>query len=154
MHQTEHLCGVTATGAGLLERQALGVAGRRGHRDRYAGGDQLPTAEEAENAAAPMAWLAAGSEVVALARRAAAAGEGRWTADDADPEASFAVLVTAAAVGKGSGWLEWEPHNEAGPVRADPVVMLTAHRHFPVIDDEPWVHAAVGGAPSRSLCGS
>ena len=23
--------------------------------------------------------------------------------------------------------------------------MLTAHRHFPVGDDEPWVHAAVGG---------
>ena len=37
MHQTERLRGVLAAGAGLLERQVLGVAGRRGHRDWYAG---------------------------------------------------------------------------------------------------------------------
>ena len=37
LHQAERLRGVVAAGAGLLERQVLGVAGRRGHRDRDAG---------------------------------------------------------------------------------------------------------------------
>lgn len=57
----------------------------------------------------------------------------------------FAALVTAAEADKGSGWLEWEPHDGADSIRAEPVVVLTAHRHFPFGDDEPWVHAAVGG---------
>ena len=115
---------------------------------RRLGPDDDPAAVLAADivdAAVPVAWLAAGSEIVAQARQAAAAGEGRWIPDDDHPEASFAALVTAAAAGKGSGWLEWEPHDGAGSVRADPVVVLTAHRHFPVGNDEPWVHAAVGG---------
>ena len=95
--------------------------------------------------AAPVASFTAGSEIVALARQAAAPGNGQWVADEADPERSFAVLVAAAAAGKGSGWLEWEPHDGADSIRADPVIALTAHRHFPVGDDEPWVHAAIGG---------
>lgn len=61
------------------------------------------------DAAAPIASLAAGSEIVALARQAAAPGNGQWVADEADPERSFAALVAAAAAGEGSGWLEWEP---------------------------------------------
>lgn len=76
------------------------------------------------DAAAPVASRAAGSEIVALARQAAAPGDGPWVADAADPERSFAALVTAAVAGEGSGWLEWEPR---------------------VGDDEPWVHASVGG---------
>ena len=115
---------------------------------RRLGPDDDPAAvlaADVVDAAAPVASPAAGSEIVALAREAAAADGDRWTAGDADPEASFAALVTAAAAGKGSGWLEWESHDGVGSVRTDPVVMLTAHRHFPVGDDEPWVHAAVGG---------
>lgn len=95
--------------------------------------------------AAPAASLAAGSEIVALARQAAAPGNGQWVADEADTERSIAALVTAAAADEGSGWLEWEPHVGADSVRTDPVSVLTAHRHFPVGDDEPWVHAAIGG---------
>ena len=102
-------------------------------------------AADVVDAAAPVASLAAGSEIVALARQAAVAGGSWWIADDADPQGSFAALVTAAAADKGSGWLEWEPHEGAGSVRTEPVVVLTAHRHFPVGDDEPWVDAAVGG---------
>lgn len=97
------------------------------------------------DAAAPLAPFAAGSEIVALARRQAAPGNGQWVADAADPERSFAALVEAAAIANGSGWLEWEPHDGADSVRTDPVIALTAHRHFPIGDDEPWVHASVGG---------
>lgn len=102
-------------------------------------------APDVVDAAAPVASLAAGSEIVALARQAAVASEGQWVADDADPEGSFAGLVSAAAAEQGSGWLEWEPHEGADSIRVEPVVVLTAHRHFPVGDDEPWVDAAVGG---------
>ena len=98
------------------------------------------------DAAAPVASLAAGSEIVTLARQAAMPGNGRWwVADEADAERSFAALVAAAAAGEGSGWLEWEPHDGADSIRTDPVTALTAHRHFPVGEDEPWVHAAIGG---------
>lgn len=97
------------------------------------------------DAAAPLAPFAAGSEIVALARRAAAPGNGQWVADAADPERSFAALAAAAAAADGSGWLEWEPHDGADSIRTDPVIALTAHRHFPIGDDEPWVHASVGG---------
>jgi hypothetical protein len=97
------------------------------------------------DAAAPIASFAAGSEVVALARQAAAPGNGQWVADETDPERSFAALVTAAGAEEGSGWLEWEPHDGADSIRTDPVIALTAHRHFPVGEDEPWVHAAIGG---------
>jgi hypothetical protein len=97
------------------------------------------------DAAAPVACFAAGSEVVALARQAAVPGNGQWVADDADPERSFAALVTAAAAEEGNGWLEWEPYDGADSIRTDPVIALTAHRHFPVGEDEPWVHAAIGG---------
>lgn len=97
------------------------------------------------DAAAPVASFVAGSEIVALARQAAAPGDGQWVADEADPERSFAALVTAAAAGEGSGWLGWEPHDGADCIRTDPVIAFTAHRHFPVGEDEPWVHASVGG---------
>ena len=96
------------------------------------------------DAAAPVASFAAGSEIVALARQAAAPGNGQWVADGADPERSFAALITAAAAGEGSGWLEWEPHDGADSIRTDPVIAFTAHGHFPVGDDKLWVHASVG----------
>lgn len=97
------------------------------------------------DAAAPVAPFAAGSEIVALVWQAAAPGNGQWVADEADAEHSFAALVTAAAAGEGSSWLEWEAHDGAGSPRTDPVIAFTAHPHFPVGDDEPWVHAAIGG---------
>jgi hypothetical protein len=102
-------------------------------------------ASEDIDKAAPLTSFAAGSEVVALARQAAIPGNGQWVADESDPECSFAALLTAAAVGEGSGWLEWEPHDGADSIRTEPVIALTAHRHFPVGEDEPWVHAAIGG---------
>jgi hypothetical protein len=95
------------------------------------------------DAAAPLASFAAGSQVVALARQAAIPGPGVWVADDRDRERSFAALV-AAASGGGSGWLDWEPHEGADAVRAEPVISLTPRRHFPAGDDQPWVHAAIG----------
>jgi len=48
-------------------------------------------------AAAPAAWLAAGSEIVALARRAAVPDNCQWIPDEARPEGSLAALATAAA---------------------------------------------------------
>lgn len=77
--------------------------------------------------------------------QAAAPGNGQWVAEEADPERSFAALVTAAAASEGSGWLEWEPRFGADSIRTEPVIALTAHRHFPVGEDEPWVHASIGG---------
>jgi hypothetical protein len=97
------------------------------------------------DAAMPIGSLTAGSEIVALAQQAATPGNGQWVADDSDPERSFAALVTAAAADEGSGWLDWEPYDGADSIRAEPVISLIAHRHFPVGDDEPWVHAAIGG---------
>lgn len=85
---------------------------------RRLGPDDDPAAvlaADVVDAPAPVAWPVAGSEIVARARKAAAAGEGRWTPDDAEPEASFAALVTAAAAGKGRGWLEWESHEARAP---------------------------------------
>jgi len=99
---------------------------------------------EVVDATAPLASFAAGSDVVALARQAAAdIGGGRWVANDSDRERSFAALARAAS-GGGSGWLEWEPYQGADTVRAEPVIFLAPHRHFPVGDDEPWVDAAIG----------
>lgn len=111
---------------------------------------------EIVDAAAPIASFAPGSEVIALARRAAVAGDSMWVADDSDRERSFKALVSAAAADAGSGWLEWEPHVGADTVRTEPVVILTPHRHFPIGDDEPWVDAAIGGGrmlaiPLRSV---
>jgi hypothetical protein len=37
-----------------------------------------------------------------------------------------------------------EPHDGAEAIRTEPVTALTVHRHFPVEDDQPWAHAAVG----------
>ncbi len=107
------------------------------------------------DAAPPVAFLAAGSEIVALARQAAVPGNGQWVADEADPERSFAALVTAAAAGEGSGWLEWEPHDGADSVRTDPVIALTAHRHSPpeATSRGFTLPSAVGGF-LRSRCGS
>jgi hypothetical protein len=109
------------------------------------GDPSVVLASDVVDAAAPVASFAAGSEIVALARQAAVPGNGQWVADEADPKRSFAALVTAAAAGEGGGWLEWEPYDGADSVRTDPVIALTAHRHFPVGEDEPWVHAALGG---------
>jgi hypothetical protein len=96
----------------------------------------------------PLVGLRAASEVVDLARRAAL-GEGAdptlWVADASDPEGSFAELVAASASEYGSGWLTWEPYENADIIRTDPVVSLEPHRHFPVGDDQPWIWAAVGG---------
>jgi hypothetical protein len=103
---------------------------------------------EAADDPAPIGSFAAGSEVVFLARSAADAEDpGLWVADDADRERSFASLVALSATSEaGSGWLEWEPYEGADTVRADPVVVLSPRRHFPVGDDEPWVSAAIGGS--------
>lgn len=99
------------------------------------------------DALAPVGSFAAGGEVVALARRAAGAGDGSvWVAGDHDRERSFAALAALAAASEdGSGWLEWEPFEGAGPIRDEPVVHLAPHRHFPAGPDEPWVSAAIGG---------
>lgn len=96
------------------------------------------------DAPAPLASMAAGSEIVALMRQAATPAGGRWIPDDADREASFAALVLATAPGRGSGWLDWEPYDGADSVRTEPVIQLTPHRHFPFGDDQPWVDAAIG----------
>ncbi len=107
---------------------------------------------EVVDAATPLASFAADSEVVALARQAAPdVGGDRWVADDNDRERSFAALVTAASGGYGSGWLEWESYDGADTVRADPVIFLAPHRHFPVGDDQPWVDAAIGTGPVLAI---
>jgi hypothetical protein len=107
------------------------------------------------DAATPVASFAAGSEIVALARQAAAPGNGQWVADDADPERSFAALVTAAAAGEGNGWLEWEPHDGADSVRTDPVIALTAHRLSPSeTTSRGFTRPSAEGGFSRSRCGS
>lgn len=97
------------------------------------------------DAATPIAGFPAGSEIVALTRQATTPVPGQWVADGSSPEEPFAGLVSAAASDEGSGWLEWEPHEGADSIRTEPVIRLTAHRHFPVGDDEPWVHAAGTG---------
>lgn len=96
----------------------------------------------------PLTGLGPASEAVALARQGAAADADPavWVADDTDPEHSYAALVTAAKRGAGgSGWLTWEPYENADFVRTDPVVSFTPHRHFPTAHDHPWIWAAVGG---------
>lgn len=97
----------------------------------------------------PIAGFPAGSELVALMRQGAVPVPGQWIADDSDPEGSLAALVAAAAADHGSGWLEWEAYEGEDSVRAEAVIQLSAHRHFPVGDDEPWVHTA--GAGGRML---
>jgi hypothetical protein len=96
----------------------------------------------------PISSLAASSEAVALARAATTPDEDLlvWVPDEHAPERSYDALVTALAQApRGSGWLTWEPHENADVVRTEPVVSATAHRHFPVGRDEPWLWAAVGG---------
>lgn len=46
---------------------------------------------------------------------------------------------------EGSGWLEWESYEGADSVRTEAVIRLTAHRHFPAGDDEPWIRTAGTG---------
>lgn len=108
---------------------------------RYAapGGPAACTAEE-------IIRHAAGVIACEQCEEAAAADgdDGLWVADDGDRERSFGALAAAAAADTGSGWLRWEPHDSAGTVRAEPVITLSAHRHFPAGQDEPWVHAAIG----------
>ncbi|MCL2580834.1 MAG: hypothetical protein FWE35_00065 [Streptosporangiales bacterium] len=103
------------------------------------------------NAAAPIAGFPAGSDLVALMRQGAVPVPGQWVADDSDPEASFAALVAASSADYGSGWLEWESYAGADSVRSEPVIQLTAHRHFPVGDDEPWVHTASSGGQMLAI---
>jgi hypothetical protein len=106
-------------------------------------------ASEAIDSPAPIAGLAAASEVVALARRTAAADANStmWVADETVPESSFADLRSmATAADHGSGWITWEPYDGADIVRTDPIVYLAPHRHFPIGGDCPWVWAGVGGA--------
>lgn len=101
--------------------------------------------------AAPITGFPAGSAIVALIRESATPALGQWVADESDPEASFAALVAAAAEDHGSGWLQWEAYDGAGSVRTEPVIQLTAHRHFPVGDDEPWVHTAGTGGQMLAI---
>jgi hypothetical protein len=109
-------------------------------------------ADHITDASEPIASMAAGSEIVALARQTATSSvDGRWIPDDVGREASFAALVLAAAPCRGSGWLDWEPYDGAGSVRAEPVIQLTPHRHFPFGDDEPWVDAAIGHGRSLAI---
>jgi hypothetical protein len=92
--------------------------------------------------------LAACSEAVALARSSTAADADPtvWIPDEDNPEHSYSALLSALTESqRGSGWLTWEPHENADLVRTDPVVSVTAHRHFPIGRDEPWLWAAVGG---------
>lgn len=100
---------------------------------------------------APIAGFPAGSELVALMRQGAAPMAGQWVADDSDPEQSFAGLVTASSADRGSGWLEWEAYDGADAIRSEPVIQLTAHRHFPIGDDEPWVHTAGTGGRMMAI---
>ena len=88
-------------------------------------------------AAAPVAWLAAGSEIVALARQAAVPDNGQWIPDEAEPEGSLAGLATATAADMGSGWPEREPHDGAGSGCAEPVVVPYRSPSFPAGGDEP-----------------
>jgi hypothetical protein len=95
---------------------------------------------------APLTTLAPGSEVVALARQAAAGTDpDLWIPDATNPEGSYAALLAACARSDdGSGWITWEPFDGADTVRTEGVVSLTPHRHFPVGEDEPWIWAAIG----------
>lgn len=106
---------------------------------------------EVVDAEAPIVGFPAGSELVALMRQGAVPGPGQWVADDSDPEASFAALRAASSAADGSGWLEWEAYDGADSVRTEPVIQLTAHRHFPVGDDEPWVHTAGTGGQMLAI---
>lgn len=98
------------------------------------------------DAPSPVSSLAAASEVVAVVRRGSDRDDlSLWIADDSDAEGSFASLVAAASQDHGSGWLVWEPYQDADTVRTEPVVHLLPHRHFPVGSDEPWAEVAIGG---------
>jgi hypothetical protein len=98
------------------------------------------------DAPSPLSSLAAASEVVAVVRRGSDRDDlSLWIADDSDAEGSFASQVAAASQDHGSGWLVWEPYQDADTVRTEPVVHLLPHRHFPVGSDEPWAEAAIGG---------
>lgn len=112
--------------------------------------DQRRVILESSSIDAPheISGLPAHSEVVALARSstAADADPAVWIPNEGDPERSYEALLSALTTShRGSGWLTWEPHENADLVRTDPVVSVTAHRHFPVGRDEPWLWAAVGG---------
>jgi hypothetical protein len=97
------------------------------------------------DAPGPISSLAPRSETVALARRAAEDDPELWIADDTDPEGSFTALMEATKTSKsGSGWLTWEPHEDAGLTREDPVILLAPHRRFPVEPDEPYADASLG----------
>ena len=80
-------------------------------------------------AAAPVALLAAGSEIVALARQAAVPDNGQCIPDEADREGSLASLATATAADMGSGWPEREPHDGRAPSAPSRLPPLTAHRN-------------------------
>ncbi len=92
------------------------------------------------------------SDAVAEARKAEADagttnGPAQWVPDATAPQSSYNELVSLvdAAGSDGSGWLTWEPHEGAGTVRTDPVIILRPHRHFPAAVDQPWLDVSFGG---------
>jgi hypothetical protein len=96
---------------------------------------------------APIEGMAAISEVVELARAAVRRDPvaGVWVSDPTHAEDSFGELIRAATLSeRGSGWLTWEPHANAGVVRTDGVVLLEPHRHYPIGADQAWVDVSFG----------
>ncbi|MFF1817738.1 hypothetical protein ACFVWG_10620 [Kribbella sp. NPDC058245] len=90
----------------------------------------------------PIVGLSPISDVVRLARQTSTADPETWVADDSDAESSYAALVRVARIAK-SGWLTWEPHEDADIVRSDAVIRFTPHRHYPVAPDQPWAEIAM-----------
>lgn len=75
----------------------------------------------------PLAGFEASSDVVVLARTAAvSAGAPEWVADPHNAEESFADLIRLSTLSEGgSGWLTWEPFENADRVRTDGVSSLS-----------------------------
>lgn len=97
------------------------------------------------DASTPITSLAPHSDAVAMARRAVEPRPGMWVADEANPDDSFHALVEATQTSaSGSGWLTWEPYEDADLIREDEVIMFQPHRHFPVGPDEPYADASLG----------
>jgi hypothetical protein len=94
---------------------------------------------------AHISGLNAASEAVSLARAAEQPHpDVAWVPDPSAPESSYARLLEFVSP-PGSGWLTWEPHENADTVRTDGVIHFEPHRHFPVGDDQPWAAVAVTG---------
>lgn len=116
-------------------------------RRRLAGLDHAEVDWSGADAPTPMSGFTSASTVVTLARAAAADGEesGGWVAAGRNAEDSFGDLVRVLTLSpSGSGWLTWEPHEGADVVRTAGVITATAHRHFPVGADEPYLDVSFG----------